>query len=105
MFSSQTFCSPLGPGQSLGVEMCCVFHCGLVLPAAAFLLATGPVLSKAVSRYPGLACRGLGSAALHLVLTWPGVDVPGKDGDNTPRALVQTVKDLAGWERINQEEL
>lgn len=27
-FSSQTFCSPLGPGQSLGVEMCCVFHCG-----------------------------------------------------------------------------
>ena len=27
-FSSQIFCSPLGPGQSLGVEMCSVFHCG-----------------------------------------------------------------------------
>lgn len=27
-FSSQTFCSPLGSGQSLGVETCCVFHCG-----------------------------------------------------------------------------
>lgn len=27
-FSSQIFCFPLGPGQSLGVEMCSVFHCG-----------------------------------------------------------------------------
>lgn len=61
----------------------------LVLPTAAFLLASGPVLSKAVSRYPGLACRGLGSADLHLVLTRPGVDVPGEE----------LAKDLAGWER------
>lgn len=51
----------------------------LVLPTAAFLLASGPVLSKAVSRHPGLACRGLGSADLHLVLTRPGVDVPGEE--------------------------
>lgn len=27
-FSSQMFCFRLGPGQSLGVEMCSFFHCG-----------------------------------------------------------------------------
>lgn len=27
-FSSQTFCFPLGPGRSVGVEMCSVFHYG-----------------------------------------------------------------------------
>lgn len=76
-----------------------------VFPIAAFLLATGPVLSKAVSLHPGLACRGLGNSDTHLVLTQSGVDDPGRDGDNTPQALVQTAKDLVGWELDQLREL